>query len=61
MLGLLCRVLAHYQLPPHAIIEEIGRKEVKTMVDKIIMLLLAIDILIVALKLLIPYGAKKSL
>lgn len=31
------------------------------MVDKIIMLLLAIDILIVALKLLIPYGAKKSL
>ncbi len=54
MLGLLCRVLAHYQLPPHTIIEEIGRKEVKTMVDKIIMLLLAIDILIVALKLLIP-------
>lgn len=54
MLGLLCRVLAHYQLSPHTIIEEIGRKEVKTMVDKIIMLLLAIDILIVALKLLIP-------
>ena len=28
------------QLPSHAIIEEIGRKEAKPMVDKIIMLLL---------------------
>lgn len=34
----------------HTIYEEIGRKEVKAMVDKIIMLLLAFAITVIALK-----------